>query len=544
MLLMSPRLTAEACVLSTLVQLSRAFISSSQHVILAVVSSNQLTSRCPSTAARPMTPLRRPLPPPPTPSNSPPPSKPNPSSPPPSPSPSSSSSGTSNPSTSTTSPPPPLPPPPPLSAPPPPLAGKEALRLPLLLSAATPTPKPVPAPDPNKRLFKSYGNAASLFVQMGAYRGGPSTFAIIGLASKPLHVFSRPWYKCEWLSTNASSTKSKAYKMLPDWGYGRLYTVVVVNCTFPNNPNSANSGGKLILYAYYTQSPKRYEKFVALEEPPGSYNEQHFKTPYKYDYLYCGSSLYGNLSAARIREWIAYHAWFFGPNSHFVFHDAGGVGTDVRKVLDPWVKLGRATIQDIRDQEQFDGYYYNQFLVVNDCLHRYRHAANWTFYFDVDEYIYLPDGNTLESVLSEFSDYTQFTIEQNPMSAKLCLNDSLQKYTRQWGFEKLVFRDSRTGLRRDRKYAIQAKNAFSTGVHMSENVVGKTLHQTETKIRYYHYHNSISVMGEPCREFVPVSAKDKVTLHDKLPFVYDDKMKRLADTIKRFEAEMIGTRLA
>lgn len=50
------------------------------------------------------------------------------------------------------------------------------------------------ASDPNKREFKPYGNAAALFVQMGAYRGGPYTFAIIGLASKPIHVFGKPWY--------------------------------------------------------------------------------------------------------------------------------------------------------------------------------------------------------------------------------------------------------------------------------------------------------------------------------------------------------------
>jgi galactan beta-1,4-galactosyltransferase len=50
------------------------------------------------------------------------------------------------------------------------------------------------ASDPNKREFKPYGNAAALFVQMGAYRGGPYTFAVIGLASKPIHVFGKPWY--------------------------------------------------------------------------------------------------------------------------------------------------------------------------------------------------------------------------------------------------------------------------------------------------------------------------------------------------------------
>lgn len=363
---------------------------------------------------------------------------------------------------------------------------------------------------------------------------------MVGLASKPIHVFRLPWYKCEWISNNGSSIRAKAYKMLPDWGYGRVYTVVVVNCTFPVNPNQDNAGGRLMLNAYYGKSQRKYEKFTALEELPGSYNESKFHPPYQYEYLYCGSSLYGNLSASRFREWMAYHAWFFGPSSHFVFHDAGGVSPEVRAALDPWVRAGRATVQDIRGQAEFDGYYYNQFLVVNDCLHRYRHSANWTFYFDVDEYIYLPEGNTLESVLKDFSNYTQFTIEQNPMSSALCFNDSTQDYPRQWGFEKLLFRESRTGIRRDRKYAIQAKNAYATGVHMSENVIGKTLHQTETKIRYYHYHNSIQVQGELCREFLPLSAKNNVTWYNGLPYVYDDNMKKLAGTIKDFERNTIG----
>ncbi|XP_009417284.2 galactan beta-1,4-galactosyltransferase GALS1 [Musa acuminata AAA Group] len=409
-----------------------------------------------------------------------------------------------------------------------------------------------PALDRNKRVFQAYGSAAALFVLMGAYRGGPATFAVVGLASKPTHVYGRPWYKCEWVpdpnpsaAPNATSqpqpVRAKAYKMLPDWGYGRVYTVVVVNCSFPFNPNTDNAGGKLLLHAYYSTKSRRYEKFVALEESPGSYDESRFRPPFKYEYLYCGSSLYGNLSASRIREWMAYHAHFFGPSSHFVFHDAGGIGPDVRAVLDPWVRAGRATVQDIQAQAEYDGYYYNQFLVVNDCLHRYRHAANWTFFFDVDEYIYLPQGRTLESVLRNLSDYTQFTIEQNPMSSKLCVQDPKKDYSEEWGFEKLVFRNSITGVRRDRKYAIQAKNAYATGVHMSENVIGKTTHKTEDMIRYYHYHNSINVLGEPCREFVPLPAAGNVTWFEKIPYVYDDNMKRLGDTIRRFEKQTIGT---
>ncbi|XP_075516674.1 LOW QUALITY PROTEIN: galactan beta-1,4-galactosyltransferase GALS1-like [Primulina tabacum] len=397
--------------------------------------------------------------------------------------------------------------------------------------------------DLNKRTFQAYGNAAALFVQMGAYRGGSRTFSVVGLASKPIHVYGRPWYKCEWIPDNGNaSVRAKAFKILPDWGYGRVYTVVVVNCTFESNPNADNTGGKLMLYAYYTSSPRRYEKFTALEEAPGAYDESKYQPPYKYEYLYCGSSLYGNLSAPRVREWMAYHAWLFGASSHFVFHDAGGVSAEVRAVLEPWIRAGRVTLQDIRAQAEYDGYYYNQFLVVNDCLHRYRYAANWTFYFDVDEYIYLPNGNTLESVMQELSNTTQFTIEQNAMSSVLCLNDSSTQadYSRQWGFEKLVFRDSRTRMRRDRKYAVQAKNAFAAGVHMSANVVGATRHNLEAKIRYYHYHNSITVNEELCRNILPITAQSTTTWVEKIPYVYDDNMRSLVPLIKEFERNTIG----
>ncbi|KAG2610978.1 galactan beta-1,4-galactosyltransferase GALS1-like [Panicum virgatum] len=410
-------------------------------------------------------------------------------------------------------------------------------------AAVLPAARPL---DPNKRELRPYGSAAALFVQMGAYRGGPRTFAVVGLASKPAHVYGTPYFKCEWVPNPDPAppprpVRTKAYKMLPDWGYGRVYTVVVVNCTFPTNPNAGNRGGKLLVHAYYSTASRRYERFVALEEAPGSYDDSRFRPPFPYEYLYCGSSLYGNLSAARMREWLAYHAHFFGPSSHFVLHDAGGVSAEVRAVLDPWVRAGRVTVQDIRAQAEYDGYYYNQFLVVNDCLHRYRHAANWTFFFDVDEYIYLPDGRTLQEVLGQLERYTQFTIEQNPMSSKLCVEDPNEEYSREWGFEKLVFRNSITGVRRDRKYAIQARNAYTTGVHMSQNVIGRTSHKTESLIRYYHYHNSINVMGEPCREFVPKPTNGSKVMFEGIPYVYDDNMKRLAGEIKRFEEAIIGS---
>ncbi|WCJ33283.1 hypothetical protein M5689_014656 [Euphorbia peplus] len=423
-------------------------------------------------------------------------------------------------------------------------------------SAAAIAPNPQPPLDSSlekltdngvlKRLFNPHGSAAYNFITMSAYRGGLTSFAVIGLSSKPLHLYSKPTYKCEFISSDNSSApvfSSSAYKILPDWGYGRVYTVVVVNCSFSQPINADNSGGKLFLHASTGGGGDRdfniTDRFEVLSEEKGKLNISMFTSRPKYDYLYCGSSLYGGLSPQRVREWIAYHVRLFGERSHFVIHDAGGVHQEVYEVLKPWMDLGYVTLQDIRDQERFDGYYHNQFMVVNDCLHRYKFMAKWMFFFDVDEYIYIPPKNTIKSVLDSLSDFSQFTFEQMPMSSKLCLSADYGRYYRKWGFEKLVYRDTKRGIRRDRKYAIQPRNVYATGVHMSQNVEGKTNHKTEKKMKYFHYHGTIAQRREPCRNLLNVSEIN----FENSPYVLDTTMRDIGWTIRKFEQKMIGSKL-
>ncbi|KAK7329398.1 hypothetical protein VNO77_23565 [Canavalia gladiata] len=422
-----------------------------------------------------------------------------------------------------------------------------------------PPPPPPPPPSPPseqilsdgiiKRAFNGYGSAAYNFVTMSAYRGGLNTFAIIGLASKPLHVYAKPTYECKWVSVAGDGNNSSkpattvGYKILPDWGYGRVYTVVIVNCTFSEPLNVDNAGGKLVLYASTSgggdASFNVTDRIEVLTEQPGTLDSSLFTSKPKYDYLYCGSSLYGNLNPQRVREWIAYHVKFFGPRSHFVIHDAGGVHEKVLEVLKPWMELGYVSLHDIRDQERFDGYYHNQFMIVNDCLHRYKFMANWMFFFDVDEYIYVPPKSTIKTVLDSLSEYSQFTIEQMPMSSKLCLSSDYGKTYKKWGFEKLVYKDSKKGIRRDRKYAVQPRNLYATGVHMSQNLAGKTTHKTEGKIMYYHYHGTIAERRESCKMMLNST---EIT-YDKTPYVMDTTMRNIAGVIKKFELRMIGDRL-
>ncbi|CAL9226166.1 unnamed protein product [Arabidopsis halleri] len=397
-----------------------------------------------------------------------------------------------------------------------------------------------------KRTFTGYGSAAYNFVSMSAYRGGVNSFAVIGLSSKPLHVYGHPSYRCEWVSFDPTQDpiSTTGSKILTDWGYGRIYTTVVVNCTFSSISavNPQNSGGTLILHAT-TGDPNLNltDSIPVLTESPKSVDFNLYNsTKKKYDYLYCGSSLYGNLSPQRIREWIAYHVRFFGERSHFVLHDAGGIHEEVFEVLKPWIELGRVTLHDIRDQERFDGYYHNQFMIVNDCLHRYRFMTKWMFFFDVDEFLHVPVKETITSVMESLEEYSQFTIEQMPMSSRICYSgDGPARTYRKWGIEKLAYRDVKKVPRRDRKYAVQPENVFATGVHMSQNLQGKTYHKAESKIRYFHYHGSISQRREPCRHLF----NDSRVVFENTPYVLDTTIRDVGLAVRTFELRTISDRL-
>lgn len=110
---------------------------------------------------------------------------------------------------------------------------------------------------------------------------------------------------------------------------------------------------------------------------------------------------------------------------------------------------------------------------------------------------------------------------------------------RKWGFEKLVYKDVKKGIRRDRKYAVQPRNVFATGVHMSQNTGGKTTHKTEGRIMYYHYHGTIAERREPCRQMVNTT---DITI-DGTPYSLDTSMRNAAGFVKRFELKMIGSTL-
>lgn len=179
-------------------------------------------------------------------------------------------------------------------------------------------------------------------------------------------------------------------------------------------------------------------RFVAFTEAPGTYNATKYDpASFPYDITFCASRLYGSVNPERIREWVAYHALLFGPRAHFLFHDAGGLDADVYRVLRPWIELGRVSVQNLQLLEVYQGRSHHQFTMLNDCMFRAQTLSNWTFFFDVDEYLYLdpvPGGGGYARVQeflaeNERNNVTQVRMRTVKMSDALCtanlgVNDS------------------------------------------------------------------------------------------------------------------------
>ncbi|KAJ7296645.1 hypothetical protein O6H91_07G106700 [Diphasiastrum complanatum] len=387
------------------------------------------------------------------------------------------------------------------------------------------------------REFRGYGCAAHVYVELGAYRVGNRSFAVVGLASKPLHTFGSPSFGCSWIAINAqnSSVEGRASVYYTDYHYGRVYKVVSVICAFEVDIGTDGNGGQLILDAFVGDTFGTKERIVALTEKPGDYKWSNFAPPYRYEFLYCGSPLYGDINPKRIREWLAYHGLVFGPRSHFVFYDAGGINDAVREVLNPWIKLGRVTVENVRQQSQYDGYYYNQFLIVADCLHRTRFLANWTFFFDIDEYIYFEPPKTIHDVFARYSDSAQVLFTQYRISDKFCAIEN-NSASSKWAMEKLAYHIV-TSQNVDVKMALNPRKVTSAGVHWAIAYDGPDDRCDASVGRYYHYHNTVTTKGEVCREFL--DHKQRWNISDgEDTLIYDGSMIPFAEKAKQLEQEL------
>jgi len=101
------------------------------------------------------------------------------------------------------------------------------------------------------------------------------------------------------------------------------------------------------------------------------------------------------------------------------------VSEEVFEVLKPWMERGWVSVQDLKELEVYEGRSHHQFTMLNDCMLRAQRMSNWTFFFDVDEYLFVPGGRSLREVLveSEGKRRTQIRMKTVKMSDALCSVD-------------------------------------------------------------------------------------------------------------------------
>ncbi|XP_073394459.1 galactan beta-1,4-galactosyltransferase GALS1-like [Physcomitrium patens] len=95
--------------------------------------------------------------------------------------------------------------------------------------------------------------------------------------------------------------------------FGKQYTGTTVHCDFDTPIGSDGFGGRLeiqVTHGTHDASGLEDVSLVAKEEGLGEFNVTLYQEPYQYDHVHSGASMYGSINAQRIRECIAYHAWF------------------------------------------------------------------------------------------------------------------------------------------------------------------------------------------------------------------------------------------
>ena len=272
------------------------------------------------------------------------------------------------------------------------------------------------------RVFQPHGIGMHFYMHLGSYRSSPREFSNVGSTPRGLLSYVHPVFKCTWIDTNGTEVGAKDVQVhRPAGPFDGAYDALVIICQFEHDVGVERGGGELWI-TYTADRFRSPERFLAFREAPGDYNATVFEPPFPYDVVYCGSPIFGNVSPQRIREWLAYHAYVFGPRSHIILYDAGGFSPDVLKVVQPWVDLGRVTVENIQQTDLYHGYYHHQHMIVNDCMFKSQFMANWTFFFDVDEYLVVEPIHSLTNFLAEKAakGIVSFMFDQKRMSTSLC----------------------------------------------------------------------------------------------------------------------------
>ncbi|KAJ7296889.1 hypothetical protein O6H91_12G086300 [Diphasiastrum complanatum] len=291
----------------------------------------------------------------------------------------------------------------------------------------------------------------------------------------------------------------------------------MVNCTFEEEVGIGNEGG--LLFITVSVGPQRggTERKLALEEKKGAASDLMRKrnSPPSLRIAFCGPPIHGNIRADWVLHWLVYHHYLWNGSAHFFFYNVGGLDDSHRRVLDPFLKGGYLTIIDALDEKLFPSWYYNQLLFINDCLHMTRYLSSWTFFYDLDEFLFVPPPRTLDQLLDEHKEKTFITFGSIPSVTSLCADPPVK--ASHWLVQQFLWMQKLPHCINDedpwvclrgpgaRKYAVNPRKMIAAAVHGTSWPSEGGIDLNATIARTYHYHGVLSAEATLCQKKVNVS---------------------------------------
>lgn len=246
-----------------------------------------------------------------------------------------------------------------------------------------------------QRTFRRYGSYG--FIKFSAYRVSKAKIAVLGLASLGNHD-SRRLLWCEWHSSDGSVTKGVLEMLYMEEHHSFLYEVVVLNCNLEKETRTAGGDLKAMIDSE--------EMYLFREDPRESLDM--FNDQFKYNLMFCGPPMYGQMNAHLVREWLDYHRAYMGAD-HFIFYDAGALRGDTIHAIEAYLKAGMVSITNFRESAHWDVWLYAQGLAIQDCLYRARPLAKWVFMHDFDEFLVVTPPTTVPQLLRKYEDKAWIT---------------------------------------------------------------------------------------------------------------------------------------
>lgn len=106
--------------------------------------------------------------------------------------------------------------------------------------------------------------------------------------------------------------------------------------------------------------------------------------------------------ASYLREWVEFHL-LVGIERFYLYDN--GSSDDHEEVLAPYVEEGIVALHDWPGVTQ-------RHAALNHCVETYRDEARWIAFFDIDEFLFSPEGTPVPEILRDFEPWPGVGVNQ------------------------------------------------------------------------------------------------------------------------------------